>query len=240
MSDSLSPLAALQARLTYTFRDPSLLERAFTHTSCLPEQPDIAESNQRLEFLGDAVLQLILTEALFALFPGDREGLLSKRRAALAKGVFLVELARELNLDACLRLGTSEESNGGRTRASTLEDAFEALVGALYLDSDLTLTRRIVLGLYGDLPARLGGMEEGENPKGRLQERVQPKFGNQALRYEVTRIEGEDHARAYEVAVFLNDQLLGSGRGSSKKLAEEAAARSALATPSPLLSGSAP
>lgn len=200
-----------------------------THTSFLPEHPDVAESNQRLEFLGDAVLQLILTEALFALFPGDREGLLSKRRAALTKGAFLVELAGELNLEACLLLGTSEAATGGRTRASSLEDAFEALVGALYLDSDLARTRRIVLSLYGDLPARLSGVVEEDNPKGRLQERVQPRFGNQALRYEVTRTEGEDHARAFEVAVFLLDRLLGSGRGPSKKLAEEAAARAALA-----------
>jgi ribonuclease-3 len=227
MSDVLE---RLQVRLAYTFRDQSLLERAFTHTSYLPEHPAVTESNQRLEFLGDAVLQLVLTEALFALFPGDREGVLSKRRSALTKGVFLVELARELDLAACLRLGTSEEASGGRQRASALEDAFEALVGALYLDSDLTQTRAIVLGLYRSLPDRLGLMEHEENPKGRLQEIVQPQHGNHALRYDVTGIEGEDHARAYEVEVFLNERPLGRGRGSSKKLAEEAAARTALET----------
>ncbi len=225
-----SALDALQARLTYTFRDAALLERAVTHLSYLPEHPDIAESNQRLEFLGDAVLQLVLTEALFQLFPGDREGLLSKRRASLTKGVFLVELARELSLDRCLLIGTSEESTGGRQRASSLEDAFEALVGALYLDSDLATTRRIVLGLYGDLPSRLRGSETEDNPKGRLQELVQPQHGNHALRYEVVAIEGEDHARAYEVAVHLNDRPIGQGRGPSKKAAEEAAARAALTT----------
>jgi ribonuclease-3 len=221
-------LEHLQDRLTYTFRDAVLFERALTHTSYLPDHPDVAESNQRLEFLGDAVLQLILTEALFALFPGDREGLLSKRRAALTKGVFLVELARELGLDRCLRLGASEEATGGRQRASSLEDAFEALVGALYLDSDFGTTRRIVLGLYGDIPERLRATEHEDNPKGRLQEWVQPRHGNHALRYEVVAIEGEDHARAYEVAVFLRDRPLGRGRGTSKKLAEESAARAAL------------
>lgn len=230
MSTPSSPLAALQSRLTYTFSDSNLLERAVTHTSYLPEHPDVAESNQRLEFLGDAVLQLILTEALFELYPGDREGLLSKRRAALTKGAFLVELARELRLDECLLLGSSEESSGGRSRASALEDAFEALVGALYLDSGMAVTRRIVLGLYGHLPDRLNATEDEENPKGRLQELVQPRFGNRALRYEVLRIEGEDHARAYEVAVYLHDRMLGTGRGSSKKLAEEAAARTGLET----------
>jgi len=230
MSAALDPL---QSRLGYAFRDPALLARALTHTSYLPEHPGVTESNQRLEFLGDTVLQLILTEAIFQLFPGDREGLLSKHRAALTKGAFLVELARELGLDACLLLGASEESAGGRHRAGALEDAFEALVGALYLDSDLATARRIVLALYGDLPARLAATEPDDNPKGRLQEIVQPLHGNHALRYEVKSIEGEDHARAYEMAVFLNDRLLGTGRGSSKKQAEESAARAALETLKP-------
>ena len=227
MSDTLD---VLQTRLGYSFRAHALLKLAFTHTSYLPEHPEVAESNQRLEFLGDAVLQLILTEALFEMFPGEREGVLSKRRAALTKGTFLVELARELQLDVCLRLGTSEEATGGRQRASALEDAFEALVGAVYLDSNLSDTRRVVLNLYGSLADRLDLMEHEENPKGRLQELVQPQHGNQALRYEVTGIEGEDHARAYEVEVFLHDRALGRGRGPSKKVAEEAAARTALIT----------
>jgi ribonuclease-3 len=224
MSESL---AQLQTRLAYTFRDPALLERAVTHPSFLQDQPG-AESNQRLEFLGDAVLQLVLTDALFQLFPDDREGLLSKRRAALANGVFLAQLARELGLDASLRVGASEESTGGRTRAAALEDAFEALLGAVYLDSDLLTVRRVVLAIYGDLAARLATTEEADNPKGRLQELVQPLHGNNALRYEVVRTDGEDHAREYEVAVFLLDRPLGTGRGPSKKLAEEAAALEAL------------
>lgn len=221
-------VARLQDRLRYTFRDPARLTVALTHTSYLPEHPTVTESNQRLEFLGDAVLQLVLTEALFALFPTDREGQLSKRRATLTKGVFLVELARELSLDTCLLVGSSEEAAGGRQRASALEDAFEALIGAVYLDSDLETTRRVLLALYGSLENRLRGTEDVDNPKGRLQELVQPIHGNHALRYEVAGVEGEDHARAYEIEVFLNDRPLGRGRGSSKKLAEEAAARLAL------------
>jgi ribonuclease-3 len=224
------PLDQLQQRLGYVFKDAALLLRAVTHPSYLPEHPDITESNQRLEFLGDAVLQLVLTEELFQLFPGEREGALSKRRSSLAKGAFLVSLARELGLETCLLLGTSEEATGGRTRASSLEDALESVIGALYLDSDLTTVRRIVLGLYGPLPSRLALMQDVDNPKGRLQEIVQPVHGNTALRYEVTAAEGEDHAKAYVVAVFLNERQLGTGRGSSKKLAEEAAARAALAT----------
>jgi ribonuclease-3 len=225
-----SSLAALQARLTYEFRDPALLELAVTHSSYLPDHPEATESYQRLEFLGDAVLQLILTEALFVLFPGDREGSLSKRRAALSKGSFLSRLAREINLADCLRLGASEEATGGRTRASTLEDAFEALIGALYLDSDWPATRRLVLGLYGSIPDHLALVADDDNPKGKLQELVQPQHGNRALRYEISHVGGEDHAREYEVTVFLHDRTLGTGRGPSKKSAEEAAALVALET----------
>lgn len=226
MSDAL---AQLQARIGYTFRDPALLVQAVTHTSFLQHNPTV-ESNQRLEFLGDAVLQLLLTEALFQLYPTEREGVLSKRRAALANGTFLTRLAREISLDSCLRLGTGEESTGGRTRASASEDAYESLIGAVYLDSDLATTRRMVMALYGSLAERLALVEAVENPKGRLQEIIQPVHGNNALKYEVVRIEGQDHAREYEVAVSLADQVLGTGRGSSKKNAEEAAARAALAT----------
>jgi ribonuclease-3 len=226
MSD---PLPQLEQRIDHAFRDRTLLERAVTHPSLLQDQPQLTESNQRLEFLGDAVLQLVLTEALFALFPADREGLLSKRRAALANGTFLARLAREIGLDVALRLGASEEATGGRSRAAASEDAFEALIGAVYLDAGLEAARRCVLNIYGELPARLAIVEGVENPKGRLQELVQPVHGNNALRYEIVHIIGEDHAREYEVAVFLQDRSLGQGRGSSKKSAEEAAARAALA-----------
>lgn len=225
MSDVLTDL---QARLGYTFRDPALLATAVTHTSYLPEHPETKESNQRLEFLGDAVLQLILSETLFHRDPGDREGLLSKRRAALTKGAFLAGLARRLGIDAALRLGSSEETTGGRQRAGALEDAFEAVVGAVFLDSDWPATRTVVLALYGDLAPHLAAGAAEDNPKGRLQEQIQPLHGNHALRYDVVGITGEDHARAYEVAVFLLDRELGRGGGPSKKVAEEAAARIAL------------
>jgi ribonuclease-3 len=216
--------------LGYKFHDEALLRLALTHPSVAHESGVASEHNQRLEFLGDAVLQLILTEALFTLFPGDREGSLSKRRATLSKGSFLSRLAREINLADCLRLGASEEATGGRTRASTLEDAFEALIGALYLDSDWPTTRRLVLSLYGSIPDHLALVADDDNPKGKLQEIVQPQHGNRALRYEVSHVGGEDHARDYEVTVFLLDRALGTGRGPSKKSAEEAAALAALET----------
>jgi ribonuclease-3 len=225
---NFSPSDALQQRIDYVFRDAKLLECAVTHPSYLQDHPEYGDSNQRLEFLGDAVLQLIVTQALYEIFPNDREGTLSKRRAALTKGAFLVQLAREIGLDACLRLGAGEEASGGRAKSAALEDAFEGLVGALHLDGGLPAARRVVLALYGDVATRLAGVEDAENPKGRLQELMQPAHGNQALRYEVLAVEGSDHAREFEVGVLLRDRLLGSGRGTSKKLAEEAAARVAL------------
>jgi ribonuclease III len=221
-------LEGLQARIGHTFRDPALLERALTHASWLQDNPSAAGNNQRLEFLGDSVLQLILTEALYGLFPDDREGELSKRRAVLGKGAFLSRLAREIGLAACLRMGANEEALGGRNRDAALEDAFEALVGAMSLDGGLESARRAVLDIYGNIPTRLEEMETDANPKGRLQEIVQPAHGNQALRYEVTATEGADHERTFEVAVFLLERRIGSGRGSSKKIAEEEAARAAL------------
>lgn len=223
-------VAALQKRLGYEFRNPALLIEALTHSSYLQDHPDEGPHNQRLEFLGDSVLQFILTDALYREFPVDREGVLSRRRAVLSKGGFLTQMARDLGLDACLRLNKSEEDAGGRNRASILEDAFEALIGAVYLDGDLPTVRRLVLAWYGPLNDRLAVSEDAENPKGRLQELVQPEHGNSALSYEVSATTGPRHARIYEVEVFLLGRKIGAGTGSSKKSAEEAAAGVALAT----------
>ena len=221
--------SALESRLGYRFRDQALLQEALTHGSYLQDDPAAGAHNQRLEFLGDAVLHFIITDALYRQSTTEREGVLSRRRAILSKGEFLTRLAHDLGLDASVRLSKSEEDTGGRARASILEDAFEALVAAIYLDSDLATTQKVVLGWYGPLAARLALAEDAENPKGRLQELLQPGHGNTALRYEVVTTTGPRHARAYEVAVFLHDEKLGTGRGSSKKIAEEAAASAGLA-----------
>ena len=223
-------LTALQQRLCYEFRQPALLLEALTHGSYLQEAPEAGAHNQRLEFLGDAVLHFIITDALFRQYTTEREGVLSRRRAILSKGEFLTQMARDLGLDACLRLNKSEDEAGGRGRASILEDAFEGLVGAVYLDSDLPTTQRLLLAWYGPFADRLALAEYAENPKGRLQELVQPKHGNTALCYEVLATTGPRHARVYDVVVTLNGEKLGTGQGSSKKIAEEAAARAALTT----------
>lgn len=221
-------LTALQQRLGYEFRSAALLLEALTHPSYLQDHPQAGPHNQRLEFLGDSVLQFILTDALFREFTIEREGVLSRRRAVLSKGGFLTEMARDLGLAAALRVSQSEDDAGGRARASILEDAFEALVGAVYLDSDLATVRERVLAWYGPLAGRLALAEDAENPKGRLQELIQPEHGNTALRYEVTATTGPRHAREYAVAVFLHDRQLGTGHGPSKKVAEEVAAQAAL------------
>ncbi len=232
-----SDLQDLQARVGYVFRDPSRLKRALTHPSLARERPSPDENNQRLEFLGDSVLQLILTEALYSLYPEDREGELSPRRAVLTGGKFLSGLAREIGLDRCLRMAAHEEAAGGRRRDSALEDAFEALVGAIHLDGGLESARRSVLAVYGDLEERLAANIPRANPKGRLQEIVQAEQGNQALRYELVSTEGADHELKFEVAVFLLGRRLGSGRGPTKKQAEEEAARAALVVLDPSRSG---
>lgn len=222
-------LLALQKRLGYEFQSSALLLEALTHSSYLQENPEAGPNNQRLEFLGDSVLQFIITDALYRDYPLEREGVLSRRRAVLSKGEFLTKMALAMDLANSLRLNKSEDAAGGRQRASILEDAFEALIGAIYLDSDLATVRGLVLGWYGPLADRLLISEDAENPKGRLQELIQPEMGNTALRYEVSATTGPRHARIYEVAVILNDKLIGTGKGSSKKAAEEEAARIGLA-----------
>jgi ribonuclease III len=227
---SATVLSALQKRLGYKFRQPSRLLEALTHPSYLQDHPATKVHNQRLEFLGDSVLHFVLTNALYNEFPAEREGVLSRRRAVLTKGGFLTQLARDLGVDAGLLVSKSEAESGGRTRASTLEDAIEAIIGAIYLDSDLVTAQAVILKWYGPLAGRLALLEDADNPKGRLQELVQPRHGNTALRYAVIAATGPRHAREYEVAVHLNDEKIGTGRGTSKKSAEEAAARNALET----------
>lgn len=224
----MDPLDQLQARLGHTFTRPELLREALAHPSFVNERPDSGPSNQRLEFLGDAVLQLVITDALYAAFPADPEGALSRRRSILTKGRCLAQLALELGLDAALCLGGSENTPAGRARASNLEDAFEALIGALYLDAGIERVRERVIAAYGSLDARLAAGGAADNPKGRLQELVQPAHGAGALRYETSHSGGPDHGREYTSRVHLADRMLGEGRGTSKKAAEEAAARAAL------------
>lgn len=218
----------LQERIGYRFKDRKLLRQSLVHPSYQQDRPGETEHNQRLEFLGDSVLHLILAEKLFQEFPEEREGVLTQRRAMLAKGRFLTVLAGELRLGECLLMSRAELDNGGSDRPSALEDALEAVVGALYLDSDFSTAREVVLRWYGDVRERLVQLQPASNPKGRLQELVQPSLGNDAISYEVSAIAGEAHERWFEVTLYIGGEAVARGSGASKKRAEEQAAEEAL------------
>ncbi len=219
-------LADFEQHIGYAFTDRGLLERALTHPSCLAE--GAALHNQRLEFLGDSVLSLILAEELFKLFPGEREGHLARARSALAKGACLADMARKLNLTAYLRVSEQEEKAGGRERESSLEDALEAVVAAVYLDSDFVTARKVVLGWYGDVMAVTDELLSSDNPKGRLQELVQGQAPDSSIDYELVHADGPDHRKIFIMEVRIDGRACGLGQGHSKKDAEEAAAREAL------------
>lgn len=221
-------MAAFAAeKLHYRFVDSSLLERALTHPSYGQKDP-AAKSNQRLEFLGDAVLGMVLADWLFRDLPHEREGNLTRYRSALVKGEQLTVLAREIQLGEHLRMGDAEAAHGGRERASILEDAFEAIIGAVYLDGGIEAAAMVIRHLYGDLNKRLETVLYEHNPKGRLQELLQPRIGNDGIEYKIRDETGPDHCKQFAVDVWFDSGCQGTGTGSSKKIAEEAAARDAL------------
>lgn len=223
----MSDLELLQSRLGARFRDPALLRLALTHPSVAHEQGGPAAHNQRLEFLGDAVLGLVLTSELYQRFPALGEGVLTKARARLVNRRFLAELARRLDLGSHLVLSRGEESSGGRGRASILADSLEAVVGALFLDSGLEHAREFILGLFEPELAVPPPDTDTENPKGQIQERLQAA-SLPPPRYEIEKTTGPDHDRRFHCLVIHNDAVLGRGEGRSKKEAEANAALDAL------------
>ena len=219
---------AFEKRIGYVFKDKSLIKMALTHPSWA-QQHEGEENNQRLEFLGDSVVSLILARQLYDLMPNKREGVLTRSRAALAKRALLSTLARELGIDRAIRLSEAEERNGGRQRQSILEDALESVAGAVYLDSCFDTVRDVVLKWYGDVRERLSHLLETHNPKGQLQEIIQPTMGNEAIVYTILSEDGPAHMRTFHIRVDIQGKAMGEGSGSSKKEAEENAAREALA-----------
>ena len=220
-------LAALQNRLGYTFRDASLLRLALTHPSLAHESGAASAHNQRLEFLGDAVLQLVLTRELYEKFPAFGEGPLTKARARLVNRRALAERARPLTLGAYLILSRGEEITGGRERASALADAFEALLGALFLDGGFETAREFILREFVTVLGGLAELPDIDNPKGELQELLQAS-SEHAPEYQLVSASGADHNRDFEYAVLHEGVELARGRGKSKKLAESEAALAAL------------
>ncbi len=223
----MSDLAALQARLGYVFQNPDLLRLALTHPSVTHEHPASQEDNQRLEFLGDAVLGLILARELYEKFPGLGEGPLTKARAQMVNRDALAQQTHQFALGAHLVLSRGEELNGGRERPSALADAIEALIGAVFLDGGFEAAREFVLRCFRESFAECADIPSLDNPKGELQELLQA--GSPAApRYQMTAATGPDHDRDFECAVFHEGVELGRGCGKSKRAAESEAALAAL------------
>ena len=217
----------LEERIRYQFRDSHLLTQALTHPSVAHEKQKKPFDNQRLEFLGDAVLQLVVTEHLFARYGDAGEGRLTSHRARLVSRQALKVHAARIDLGRHLLMGRGEEASGGRQRDSTLGDAFEALLGAIYLDSDLETVRSFILQEMND---DLTGLDEEPlevNPKGQLQEILQAISPRSPV-YELISQEGREHEKTFSVQVLWENRVLGKGSGRSKKQAETAAALSAL------------
>lgn len=226
-ADESNSLPDLQATIGYDFNDVGLLRKALTHPSLAYDAGVRIEHNQRLEFLGDAVLQLVLTRELFAKFPDLDEGPLTKARAQLVNKMTLAEQARQLSLGAYLLLSRGEDQSGGRDKQSALADAFEALVGAIFLDGGYEAANDFVNRCYRDSFGELTDLPNLENPKGELQELLQMGAA-EPPRYEIVSISGPDHDREFECVVYHRNRQLGSGKGKSKKTAESAAAMAAL------------
>ena len=218
----LAKLNQLEKRIDYHFRDPKLLERSLTHRSAK------ADHNERLEFLGDALLGAIIAHQLFEQFPNADEGQLSRLRSFLVKEKALYELAQGLDLGSYLRLGSGELKSGGFRRASILSDTFEAIIGAVYLDSNFEQVREFVLALYQEKLSALSMDMAQKDPKTRLQEWLQAR--NQSIpTYQVKHSIGKDHAKTYWVECEVSYQsLVAEGQGASRRKAEQDAAEKIL------------
>lgn len=232
----MSDLAAFQTRLGCQFRDETLLRLALTHPSSTrdpnaavagAETSPRAPDNQRLEFLGDSVLGLVLSHELYEKFPAVDEGSLTKSRAHLVNSHSLAAHARALGLGAQLILSSGEENTGGRDRASNLADAFEALLGAIFLDGGLVAAREFILREFAADLSTLTEPSAIANPKGELQELLQAR-SPRAPEYQLIAANGADHDRDFECAVLHEGVELARGRGKSKKAAESDAALAAL------------
>lgn len=211
------------------YRNIELYEEALTHSSYKNEHPEIPwQHNERLEFFGDAVLEVIISEYLYEqMSEASREGELTKHRSRIVSEEGLNILAEKLEISKVLRLGKGEEKVGARERPSTLADAVEAFIAALYLDKGMPFTRKFILRKFR---SHLIGVLEGESLldyKSLLQESLQ-KEGKRRLRYKVDSITGPDHQRIYEVTLYVDNQPVARGTGSSRQSAEKEAARKAL------------
>jgi len=223
----VTDLAALQKTLGIRFNDPSLLEQALVHTSYVNENMGITTSNERLEFLGDAVLGFIIAGELYQRLPQSTEGDMTELRSSLVRGDALSRLAEAISLGNYLYLGKGEKASGGRLKPANLAGAMEAVIAAIFLDQGSNATRDFILKLMDKELNKI--LSQGIEPdyKSQLQELIQAKY-QQTPTYQVIEAMGPDHDRRFTVEVKVGDTVLGSGSGKSKKSAEAEAARSAL------------
>lgn len=228
----LEKLSELETIIHYSFNDKNLLITALTHPSFSKNDAPL-QNYQRLEFLGDSVLSFILTQKLFALYPNEREGDLARYRAVLVQGSGLSNQARKIHLPNFVRLSESELKAGGNNKDSILEDVFEALIGAIFLDSNLQTTEIFIDHLFPNIPLLIKESLPLLNRKGQLQEIVQHSSPLATIEYAVLQSSGPDHNKSFTVNVLINGKILGTGSGSSKKIAEEQAAIQALKTLNP-------
>lgn len=220
-------METLETILAYKFRNSLLLAEALTHPSLAYETQKPHFDNQRLEFLGDAVLQLVLTEHIYSMFPQYSEGDLTKFRARLVSKTALFKFAKNIHLGEYVMLGKGEEVSGGRERASTLADALEALLGAVYLDGGFEAAKEVIVRITADDIVRISEEPDDKNPKGQLQEVLQAIIPESPV-YVIVSETGPDHDKEYGVSVTWCGNKLAVGRGSNKKQAEAEAARAAL------------
>jgi ribonuclease-3 len=215
-------LNRLESELGYKFAERALLERALTHRS-VPTKGNSKNDYERLEFLGDAVLDLAVAHLLLDAHPEAREGELSKMRAALVNTASLAEIAKRINLSPCIRLSRGELANGGAARPSILADVFEAIMGAIYREAGFEIALRCVTRLFGDLISTV----KPRDPKTELQEALHTT-GSTAPEYLLECVEGPEHAPVFVSVVKVDGQIVGRGRGATKKASQQAAASQAL------------
>ncbi|NIZ47070.1 ribonuclease III [Spirochaetales bacterium BR208] len=228
MHNQQSLLLSCQEQFKTTFNNPDLLLQALRHSSYANEQKESLLSNERLEFLGDAVLDIVIVEYLYHRFPDYSEGQLTRIKANLVCEPTLAKIAQHLHIGQCLLLNKGEERDGGRNKPAILADAVEAVIGALYLDQGLEAAKNFIFHMYEPFLHELFHEDQllYKDAKSRLNE-CRQKAGKTLPTYSITREWGEDHAKMYEVGIFFDDDLIATGTGHSKKEASQDAAQKA-------------
>lgn len=232
--ERIQALSSLQKRIGYQFKNPAFLNKALTHKSYVNESQQALKDNERFEFLGDSVLDLIVSGYMIKTYSGFAEGTLSKIRAAVVNETCLAELAREIDLGQYLLLGKGEELSGGRDKNSLLANAYEALAGGIYFDSDFDTALGIYLPVLTREISKYSSTAQFRDYKSELQEFTQ-MHSNCIPLYKINKETGPDHAKQFEVVVMVKEEECGCGSGKSKKEAEQAAAKEALDSLKPSL-----